>query len=87
MPVLLISSLLTNMLGNGPAIGVSAHLPDLHVFCGRGGKDVLPLYRDAEAIQPNVTTGLLALLSKAYGYEVMVEDLAAYVYELLGGQS
>jgi hypothetical protein len=81
------SSLLTNMLGNGSAISVSAHLPDLHVFCGRGGKDVLPLYRDAHGTQPNVTAGLLPLVSKVYRFDITAEDLAAYIYALLGGQS
>lgn len=62
-------------------------MPDLHHFNGRGGKDVIPLYRDPEATEPNVTAGLLAYLSKAYGFDVNTEDLAAYVYALLGGQS
>jgi hypothetical protein len=62
-------------------------VPDLHHFNGRGGKDVIPLYRDPEATEPNVTAGLLAYLSKAYGFDVNTEDLAAYVYALLGGQS
>lgn len=74
-------------LSHGPAIVATAHIPDLHHFRGRGGKDVIPLYRDTEATQPNVTKGLLDLLSARYGAPVAAEDLAAYVYALLGGQS
>jgi hypothetical protein len=34
-----------------------------------------------------VTAGLLVCLSEAYGFDVAAEDLVAYVYALLGGQS
>lgn len=82
-----LSTLLSSALAAGPAIVVAACLPDLHVFCGRGGKDIVPLFRDAEATQPNVTTGILERLSASYGKPVSAEDFAAYVYALLGGQS
>ena len=81
------SSLITKVIGVGPAVGVSAMLPDLDVFCGRGGKDILPLYRDRNGNQPNLADGLLNTLNPAYGENVSAEDLAAYVYALLGGQS
>ena len=68
-------------------MSASAHIPDQHFFCGRGGKDVIPLYRDAAGTDPNVTGGLLAMLGKAYGIDPSAEDLAAYVYAVLGGQS
>ncbi len=77
----------TKILGAGAGIGVSASVPDLDVFCGRGGKDIIPLYRDPIASEPNVTKGLLAKLSITYGFHITAEDLAAYVYALLGGQS
>ena len=73
--------------GEGPGMSASAHIPDQHFFCGRGGKDVIPLYRDAAGTDPNVTGGLLAMLGKAYGIDPSAEDLAAYVYAVLGGQS
>jgi len=47
------------------------------------GKDVLPLYRDKEGREPNLTRGLLELLEEAYGFQVTAEDFAAYVYALL----
>lgn len=67
---------------------MAAHLPDLHHFRGSfGGKDVIPLYRDAAGTEPNVTAGLLDALGEEYGAPPTAEDLAAYVYALLGGQS
>ena len=74
--------------GVGPVIATSPHIPDQHFFRGSfGGKDVMPLYRDPDGKEPNVTGGLLDTLSTEYGRTVAAEDLAAYVYALLGGQS
>ena len=85
---LFFSSLIFETLGAGAAIGVSADLPDLHVFRGSfGGKGIIPLYRDAEGTDPNITCDLLETLSTLYGGSIAVEDFAAYVYALLGGQS
>ena len=82
------TTLLTTPLGFGPAATVCSELPDLHHFRGSfGGKDVIPLYRDAAGTEPNVTAGLLDALGAAYGTTPGAEDLAAYVYALLGGQS
>ena len=81
------SSLISEVLGSGAAIGASADIVDLHVFCGRGGKDIMPLYRDSEGHEPNVTVGLLDALGAEYDRTTTPEDLAAYVYALLGGQS
>lgn len=81
------ASLMTKMLGVGAAMVVTSDLPDLDVFCGRGGKDVIPLYRDAAGTEPNVTGGLLDALGKEYGATPTAADLAAYVYAVLGGQS
>ena len=50
------SSLMTKMLGSGAAIVATPDLPDLDFFCGRGGKDVIPLYRDVSAAEPNITS-------------------------------
>lgn len=82
------STLLSNSLGFGQGIMASAAIPDLHHFRGSfGGKDVIPLYRDAAGTEPNVTEGLLDALGKEYGSTPTAEDLAAYVYAVLGGQS
>ena len=47
----------------------------------------MPLYRDSEGHEPNVTVGLLDALGAEYDRTTTPEDLAAYVYALLGGQS
>jgi hypothetical protein len=77
------SSMLTYPLGEGPALVATADVPDFHYFRGRGGKDVIPLYRDRDAAQPNMPEGLLTALSQHLGQPVSVEDLAAYVSALL----
>ncbi|PXA77650.1 hypothetical protein DCC26_08085 [Auritidibacter sp. NML120779] len=71
-------------ISNGPAATVSIGVPDLHYYCNRGGKDVIPLYRDAHCAESNVTAGILENLSEAYGYNVSPEDLMAYCYALIG---
>ena len=79
-----IVGLFTNVIGEGPALSASAAIPDLHHFRGSfGGKDVIPLWRDAEATEPNVTGGLLAALEAGYGYAVSAPDLFAYAYAVL----
>ncbi len=81
------TSLLTKVLGLGPAASVTANIPDLDHFSGRGGKDVIPLWRDAGATEPNVTAGLLDVLSTAYGQAVSPEDLFAYAYGILASRN
>jgi hypothetical protein len=79
-----VTSLLSHPLGAGPALTASAEIPDLHHFRGSyGGKDVLPLYRNAGATKSNILPGLLDLLGKTYKRKVTPEDLLAYVYGIL----
>ena len=78
-----ITSLLTKVLGTGPAAMATAVIPDLDHFCGRGAKDVIPLWRDAEATQPNVTGGLVEYIGEAHGNAVTPERLFAYAYGIL----
>lgn len=85
---LYLTALATEALGAGQGIMASSSVPDLHHFRGSfGGKDVIPLYRDVAGTDPNITAGLLAALSATYGNPVSAEDLAAYVYAVIGGQS
>lgn len=85
---LYLSTLLSSALGFGQGLVAGAAIPDLHHFRGSfGGKDVIPLYRDSAGTEPNVTAGLLTALGQEYGRAPSAEDLAAYVYALLGGQS
>lgn len=79
-----LSTMTTTPLGAGPALTVSTAVPDLHHFRGSfGGKDVLPLYRDAAAQHPNLPAGLLDALTGRYGAAVTAEDVVAYVVALL----
>jgi Type ISP C-terminal specificity domain/N-6 DNA Methylase len=81
---LFMTSLLTEVLGTGPAAIATNLVPDLHAFRGSfGGKHVIPLWRDAEATDPNVTPGLL----KSLGDDVSHEDLFAYCYAVLSAPS
>lgn len=81
---LFLSSLFNHPLGMGPALTACGDIPDRHHFRGSfGGKDIIPLYHDAAALQPNISPGLLDLLSKEYGKPVIAEDLAGYVYAVL----
>ena len=78
-----LTSLLTDILGHGPSAIATADIPDLHHFHGRGAKDVIPLYRDADATQPNVTADILDALAEEYGAPVSAERLFAYAYGIL----
>jgi hypothetical protein len=78
-----LTSLLSGVLGVGPAASASAYVPDLHHFCGRGAKDVIPLWRDAKATEPNLPAHLLAELSGQLGIDVSAEDFLAYTYAVL----
>ncbi|APV43840.1 hypothetical protein Dform_00485 [Dehalogenimonas formicexedens] len=81
-------SLLTGVLGTGPATVVAAQVPDLHHFRGSfGGKDVIPLWRDSAGTEANVTNGLLAHLAQVYGAPVSPEELFAYCHATLAGPS
>ena len=79
-----ITSLLTNVLGEGPAASASAYVPDLDHFRGSfGGKAVIPLYRDAQAALPNLPVNLLAEINNHLHIEVSAEDFLAYTYSVL----
>jgi len=79
-----LTTLLSHPLGQGPAVTGCAEIPDLHHFRGSyGAKEALPLYRVADAKEPNILPGLLDLLAKEYGRKVTPEDFLAYVYGAL----
>jgi hypothetical protein len=79
-----LASLLTNVLGEGPASVATALIPDLDHFRGSfGAKHVIPLWRDAQAVQPNVTHGVLHALAQQYRHPVSAPDLFAYAYAAL----
>jgi len=78
-----LTSLLTKFLGTGPALTACTAIPDLDHFSGRGAKDIVPLYRTADATEANILPGLLDLLGAAYKRKVTPEDFLAYVYGAL----
>jgi hypothetical protein len=63
---------------SGPAITLTALIPDQDHYNGRGGR-AYPLWRDAAASQPNIRPALLAHLAKLYGQPVKAEDVMAYL--------
>ncbi|MFJ4791111.1 type ISP restriction/modification enzyme [Streptomyces sp. NPDC088794] len=63
---------------SGPALVFSALITDMDYFNNRSGC-ARPLYRNAAGTLPNVTPGLLPLLSGRLGIPVVAEDLLAYV--------
>ncbi len=80
---LCLTSQLWRELGTGPALTASAQIPDYDFFSGRGGKQVIPLYRDSDGSEPNILPGLLKSLGERFSAPVTPEDFLAYVYGVL----
>lgn len=78
-----LTGLLAANLGGGPAATISTDLPDRHCFNGRGGKDVIPLWKNKEATDPNISREVLAKLEATYGKKVAPKDFFAYTYAVL----
>jgi hypothetical protein len=79
-----LTTMLTNVLGPGPAALATALVPDLDHFRGSfGAKSVIPLWRDASATTANVSQQWLGRLYDQYGFEVSAPQLMAYCYALL----
>lgn len=85
-----LSSMITKTLGSGPGATVSAYVPDLDIFCGRGGKDIIPLYRDSKGT-PNVFSGTTEAITsihrsaEADAPAISPEGLFSYCYAILAG--
>lgn len=81
---LFLTSMLTNVLGPGPAVVATSLVPDLDHFRGSfGARAVIPLWCDAAVARPNIDGAWLARLSGDYGFAVSPELLMAYCYALL----
>lgn len=79
-----LTSLLTEVIGKGPAATATALLPDLHHFRGSfGGAHIIPLWKDAKGTDANVARGVVDILTAAYRQHVSSEDLFAYAYAVL----
>lgn len=61
----------------GPALTVTAHVPDVHHYHGRGGR-VFPLWMNGSATTANIRPGILTALSSQYKRPVSAEDVLAY---------
>lgn len=81
------ATLMSKQLGQGPAVSVTSLLPDMDVFCNRGAKDIIPLWRDKEGTQPNLTRGLLDKVASRLNRVVSVEELFSYCTAILAGPS
>lgn len=80
-----LTTMTTTSLGGGPAATLTTAVPDKHHFRGSyGGKDVVPLYRNANGT-PNADQAALKVVSDRLGVKVTVEQLFAYVFGVLGG--
>jgi hypothetical protein len=85
-----LATAMTGVLGDGPAMTVSMGVPDKHYFNGRGGRDILPAFRDARG-QPNSDPALLARLGQLLGTgprssrPVDHLELVSYLFGLLAG--
>jgi len=85
------TSLMTNKMNGGPGATVATAVPDFHHFRGSyGGKDVIPMYRDAKST-PNADPKTLALLTRRHrevdpsAASVTVERLFAYTFGVMAG--
>jgi len=78
-----LTSLLTKVLGDGPAAVATGLIPDMDYFCKRGARDVIPLWKNADATEPNITAGVLERLAPVYGQPVTAADLFAYSYAVM----
>ncbi len=72
------ATLMSKPLGSGTSVSISSIMPDLDVFCNRGAKDIVPLWRDSNATVPNVTPGLIEVISSQVGRNVLPEDVFCY---------
>ena len=79
-----LTTLTSTKLGRGPALTATPYVPDFHHFSGRGARNVIPLYRDPDGENPNITPGLLNALRERLGTEITAENLLAYTYALAG---
>lgn len=62
----------------------SGEVPDQHYFRGSyGDRGVIPLWRDKDATDPNITGGTLETLETVYESSVSAERLFAYTYGIL----
>jgi len=80
-----LTTLTSTKLGKGPVVTVTPYVPDLDHFRGSyGAKNVIPLWRDAQARTANLTEGLLGRLRATWNPQIEPDDVLAYIYGLAG---
>ena len=81
---LYLTTLTTIPMGIGPAVTVAADIPDPHHFRGSfGGRDTLPLWRDAAATDPNIRPGFLDAWSARLRRAITPCEFLAYTYAVV----
>lgn len=76
--------MLVQVPGIGPAMTACSGIPDQHHFRGSfGDRGVIPLWRNIEGTQPNVTKGSLEAIAVIHGRAPSAEELFSYAYGLL----
>lgn len=64
---------------NGPGVTFACLLPELAHYRGHSGGRVHPLWRNANASEPNLTPGLIDYLMAVLGTPVAPEDMFSYI--------
>lgn len=64
---------------SGPAVSMTANIPDLHHYKGSFGGRVFPLYVDASGTNPNILPGVIEFLSKRWKVKIEAADVLAYI--------
>lgn len=64
---------------SGPAMTFSALVPNVDHFMGHHGGRTIPLYRDPNGQEPNISKKVLDKLSIFLGLKIAAEDVLAYV--------
>ncbi|MDZ4819791.1 MAG: type ISP restriction/modification enzyme [Planctomycetota bacterium] len=74
-----LTALMAHSPSSGPAITFTALPPDKHHYKGSFSGRAFPLWRDAEATEPNLPPNLLESLATTYKIVVTAEDVMAYL--------
>ncbi|MBU2764885.1 N-6 DNA methylase [Acidithiobacillus ferrivorans] len=77
------AGLLTKVSGFGPTLTMTPYVPDMDYFSGRGAKDIIPLFRNADATVANLHPELLTQLETTTGLCVSPTGWAQYLYAVL----
>jgi hypothetical protein len=74
-----LTGLLAHAPTSGPALTISASIPDLHHYKGSFGGRAFPLWADNTTTRSNISPDLLSELSLTFGSEVAPEAVIAYI--------